>query len=170
MPNYILLHLRGAVLVLLRTLDSDREAPNMRFRRAGSNDRLVLDTCAEMMRRFRLVDARSSTHAASTERSIPHRRESGHDYPIKTMNVRKDPANFQVDTGPILVPRWDAGDRPAALRFDVAHVVYWKRDRAEFVLRRPMTVGSSEDGPVQVTDYSELRFDNATNSILAEII
>lgn len=91
------------------------------------------------------------------------------DYPVKTMNVRQHPANYQVDTGPILIPRWDVVDQPAVLRFDVAHVVYWQNDRAEFVLRRPHTVGVGEVGPIQVTDYSELRFDKAVNTILAEV-
>jgi len=178
MPNYEFCGIFAATeLVLLRThWTSDREAPehalpHERFERVAidlehlpaemmPDDSAVVDATLVNRRlaaRTELVDPASGAKAVI-------------DYPIKTMNVRKDPANFQVDTGPILVPRWDAGDRPAALRFDVAHVVYWKRDRAEFVLRRPMTVGSSEDGPVQVTDYSELRFDNATNSILAEII
>jgi hypothetical protein len=109
-----------------------------------------------LVARTELTDSASGAHAVI-------------DYPVKTMNVRKAPMSFQVDTGPILVPRWDAAGVAAALRFDVAHTVYWKRDRAEFVLRRPHSVGEGASGPIQVTDYSELRFDIATNSILGEV-
>jgi len=41
------------------------------------------------------------------------------EYPVKTMNVGRDPDRFQVDTGPLIVPRFDMGDAPAITRFDV---------------------------------------------------
>lgn len=177
MPNYEFCGIFAATeLVLLRThWTSDREQPehalpNERFERVAIDlvhlPAEIIDTDAGV------VDATLSNRrlVARTELTDPvNGTRAVIDYPVKTMNVRMKPANFQVDTGPLLVPRWDCADKPAPLRFDVAHVVYWKRDRAEFVLRRPMTIAAGDEGPVQVTDYSELRFDNATNTILAEI-
>lgn len=173
MPNYEFCGIFASnELALLRThWTSDREQPEYarpteRFERiaidltrreaeALDTDKAVVEATLDNRR---LVARTELTDLASGARAII-------DYPIKTMNVRREPANFQVDTGPILVPRWDAMDQPAPLRFDMAHTVYWKRDRVEFVLRRPHAVGKG----IQVTDYSELRFDNATNSILGEI-
>jgi hypothetical protein len=91
------------------------------------------------------------------------------EYPIKTMNVRQNPDNYQVDTGPLIIPRFDLLDQEPIIRFDVAHVVYWTSDYAEFVLRRPHTVGEKDGVAVQVTDYSEIRIEAAENEIWGEI-
>lgn len=173
MPNYEFCGIFAAdELAILRThWTSDREEPeyalpNERFERVSidlatmdaemlDTDRAVVEATLANRRLFartELVDPGSGVRALIS-------------YPVKTMNVLRDPVRFQVDTGPILVPRWDAMDLPAALRFDIAHAVYWKRDRVEFILRRPQRVGEE----VRVTDYSQLRFESATNSILCEI-
>jgi hypothetical protein len=177
MPNYEFCGIFAVdELVLLRThWTSDRESPEYakpeeRFERIAidltKGEFEAVDSDAEVVQATlanrRLVARTELTDETTGARAII-------DYPVKTMNVRRDPMSFQVDTGPILVPRWDAASIAAPLRFDVAHAVYWKRDRAEFVLRRPHTVGEGSAGPVQVTDYSELRFDTAINSILGEI-
>lgn len=86
------------------------------------------------------------------------------EYPIKTMNVARDPDRFQVDTGPLIVPRFD-GDGPPIGRFDIAHVVYWTRDKAEFVLRRPHQVGERDGAPIEVTDYTAISIVEAENEI-----
>jgi hypothetical protein len=178
MPNYEFCGIFASdELVLLRThWTSDREAPEYakpedRFERIAidlsQTTFEALDTDATVVHATlanrRLVARTELTDEASGARAII-------DYPVKTMNVRKNPMSFQVDTGPILIPRWDAGDLAAPLRFDVAHAVYWQRDRSEFVLRRPHDVGEGSEAPIQVTDYSELRFDSATNSILGEVV
>lgn len=85
------------------------------------------------------------------------------EYPIKTMNVTRDPYRFQVDTGPIAVPVFESTAEPIG-RFAIAHAVYWQEDRVEFVLRKPHAVGD-----VQVTDYSELSFHAASHEIWAEV-
>ncbi|MGH2550622.1 MAG: hypothetical protein ACRDHN_14605 [Thermomicrobiales bacterium] len=90
------------------------------------------------------------------------------EYPIKTMNVTRDPYRFQVDTGPIIVPLFDSTAEPLG-RFAIAHTVYWQDDRVEFVLRKPHVVGSNGDAPVEVTDYTELSFSAATHEIWAEV-
>lgn len=177
MPNYEFGGIFAAdELVLLRThWTSDREAPEyalpherfdriaidlepMTYELLATDEDVVQATLAN--RRF--VARTTLTDEASGSCAVI-------DYPIRTMNVRTEPMGFQVDTGPILVPRWDTGHMPAPLRFDVAHVVYWKRDRVEFVLRRPHSVGEGSRGPIMVTDYCELRFDSAINEILAEV-
>jgi hypothetical protein len=90
------------------------------------------------------------------------------EYPIKTMNVTTDPAQFQVDTGPIIVPLLEASGEPAITRFAIAHIVYCTHDRAEFILRMPHVVGERDGQPVRVTDYSEIRFTSASHELWGE--
>jgi len=178
MPNYEFCGIFASnELVLLRThWTSDRESPeyakpDVRFERIAIDltpgHFEPLETDADVVRATldnrRLVARTELTDPTNGTRAVI-------DYPIKTMNVRQEPMSFQVDTGPLLVPRWDAADLAPPLRFDVAHVVYWQRDRAEFVLRRPHVVGEGSLGPVRVTDYTQLRFEPANNSILGEVV
>ena len=87
------------------------------------------------------------------------------EYPVKTMNVAREPDRFQVDTGPLILPDFGSTAARGVDRLDLAHVVYWKRDRAEFVVRRPVPV--AEGSAITVTDYSEIRVLDATHHILA---
>lgn len=92
------------------------------------------------------------------------------EYPIKTMNVTTDPGQFQVDTGPLIVPDFSSTKVPHILRFAVAHIVYCSFDRSEFILRRPHVVGERDQQPVSVTDYSEVIFASAEHQMWAEIV
>ena len=77
------------------------------------------------------------------------------EYPIKTMNVVASPPKYQVDTGPLLFPDFASNVPQPIERFAIAHVVYHRYDRAEFILRRPHQVGERDGQPVLVTDYTE---------------
>lgn len=105
----------------------------------------------------RLLVARTTLHDEGTGASAVL------EYPIKTMNVTRDPQRFQVDTGPIIVPLFDSTAEPIG-RFAIAHAVYWQEDRVEFVLRKPHAVGGA-----LVTDYSELSFHAASHEVWAEV-
>lgn len=87
------------------------------------------------------------------------------EYPVKTMNVARNPDRFQVDTGPLILPNVGSSAARGVDRLDLAHVVYWKRDRAEFVVRAPVPV--ADGSPITVTDYSEIRTMPATHRLLA---
>jgi hypothetical protein len=86
------------------------------------------------------------------------------EYPIKTMNVARLPDRFQVDTGPLIVPDFGAQVAHPIERFEVAHVVYNRLDKAEFILRRPTPIGAG-GGPPSTTDYSEVRVTPARTSL-----
>jgi hypothetical protein len=86
------------------------------------------------------------------------------EYPIKTMNVQREPVRFQVDTGPLILPDFGATAPRRIERFEMAHVVYHRADQAEFILRRPRPVIGG--GPA-VTDYTEVLFSPAANSIFS---
>ena len=91
------------------------------------------------------------------------------EYPIKTMNVTRNPDHFQVDTGPVIVPIFESDAADPIARFAIAHVVYWTFDQAEFVLRVPHVVGEKDGQPVEVTDYSEIRVIAAKNEIWGDL-
>lgn len=91
------------------------------------------------------------------------------EYPIKTMNVTRNPDRFQVDTGPIIVPLFESTASDPMERFAVAHAVYWQEDRVEFILRKPHVVGEKDGQAVAVTDYTELRFSAAEQEIWGEL-
>lgn len=105
-----------------------------------------------------LVAVTQIEHAASGIRATI-------EYPVKTMNVARNPDRFQVDTGPLILPDIASTASRGVDRLDLAHVVYWKRDTAEFVVRTPVAVAAGSD--VTVTDYSEIRILGATNHLLA---
>ena len=91
------------------------------------------------------------------------------EYPIKTMNVIKSIPRFQVDTGPILVPNFDSNKKLKVDSLDIAHIVYNQFDRGEYILRKPVQIANTNDGPLSVTDYSELIEYVGINRIFAVI-
>jgi hypothetical protein len=78
------------------------------------------------------------------------------EYPIKTMNVIKGIPRFQVDTGPILVPNFKHDKKLKVNSLDIAHIVYNLFDRGEYISRKPVQIANNDEGPITVTDYSEL--------------
>jgi hypothetical protein len=82
------------------------------------------------------------------------------EYPIKTMNLMETPPRFQVDTGPLILPDFQATVSHVIECFEMAHVVYHGMDKAEFILRKPAP-GSA------TTDYSSVQIMAAHNEILA---
>ncbi len=111
-----------------------------RFAELGSQAEVVDATLDNrpLVSRTELRDERSGTRALL-------------EYPVKTMNVMKNPVRFQIDTGPIIAPDFASTAELAVARFDLAHIVYNLFDRGELILRKPVAVG--EGGAV--TDYSE---------------
>lgn len=90
------------------------------------------------------------------------------EYPIKTMNFQPADDSFQVDTGPLLVPDFSAAAERAIDRLELAHVVYNRLDRAEFILRRPTPIADESGREVcQVLYWSEVREYPARTQILA---
>ena len=66
------------------------------------------------------------------------------EFPVNLINVNADPAQFQVCTGPILLPdlaTWDGAD---LRRIFVADVALTRFDRVEFILRREVEAADAE--------------------------
>ena len=88
------------------------------------------------------------------------------DYPIKTMNVLRTTQQFQIDTGPVLLPDVASAVSHEIERFDLAYILYHQLDRAEFILRRPVGIVPGEPRAV-VTDYSAIQAWQGQNMIYA---
>ena len=87
------------------------------------------------------------------------------EYPVMTMNARKSPPRFQVDTGPLIVPDFESTAERDIERFELAYVGYNVFDKAEFMLRRPKEIAAG----VRVTDYSTVAIFPAHNEILVAV-
>ena len=86
------------------------------------------------------------------------------EYPIKTMNAHEEPAYFQVDTGPILLPDF-LSERPAIEAFEFAFIAWNVPDWAEVVIQDAVPAcPETPDGP-QVCHYSKIQVMDARNEI-----
>jgi len=89
------------------------------------------------------------------------------EYPVATMNAKREPAMFQVDAGPVLVPDFGSKEEHQIERLEQAFVVYNNFDKAEFILLKPVQIEEGTKGPIHVTDYSEVVVLPAANEIWA---
>lgn len=163
-------------LILRTHWTSDEEHPEYarvtdRFERVAI-DRLPLR--AESLQSVDEVVAATLANRALVAQTTLHDDSTGAtavlEYPIKTMNVTREPQQLQVDTGPVIVPLFDSTSEHPIERFAVAHIVYCDLNRAEFILRTPHVVGECEGQPVRVTDYSEICFSSAAHTIWGEVV
>lgn len=91
------------------------------------------------------------------------------EYPIKTMNVNPDRNCFQVDTGPLAFPVSPLTGASSLLEvFRLAHVVFSRLDKAEFILQVPTTLTSGV-ATATVNHYSEVREIAAQNRLLLSL-
>ncbi len=87
------------------------------------------------------------------------------EYPVKTFNFHPERVLFQIDTGPMLWADLDAADADPMTWLRLAHTVFNRFDRAEYVLRGPTpfvvdgrTVGQIEDYQHVVAQPARHRF------------
>lgn len=87
------------------------------------------------------------------------------EYPIKTMNVDPKAMRFQVDTGPVAWPDFEADADQTVARFHRAFTVYNTFDKAEFVIEKPTPIGGGEGAPHYTAHYSDIREVAAQNRL-----
>lgn len=177
MPNYEFcgIFTEREVVILRTHWTSEREQPEYarvsdRFDRVEIRPRTMPaaqigdrgDIVTATLRNRRLVVRTTLEDAESGSSAIL-------EYPVKTMNVTPHHAQWQIDTGPLIVPRFDSVAERAIESFDMAHVVSCNFEKAEFILRLPQIVGEQGREPVRVTDYSQLLFADAAHRFYAEV-
>jgi hypothetical protein len=89
------------------------------------------------------------------------------EYPAKIVNVQHDRPNWQIDTGPILVPDFAATAELLADRLELAYIVFNSWTRAEVLERRPTPVTPAGDRGPQTTHYSTVRQLAVRNEVFA---
>ncbi len=121
-----------------------------------TNEQIVDETLANkpLVGRTEIRDDASGTRAVM-------------EYPIKTMNVLRKPLRYQVDTGPIIVHDFGSTDEMQVERFDIAHVVYNRPDKGEFILRKPKEIIEGGKPLYSVTDYSVVLAYQGSNVLLS---
>lgn len=108
---------------------------------------------------------------ARTEIHDPHHPISAViEYPIKTMNVSPHTHQFQVDTGPVLLPDFTNRGGSQVECFRMAYVVYNTFDRAEFIIRQPTPIMDGGREVTAVTDYQGITVLPAHHQILCSDI
>jgi hypothetical protein len=89
------------------------------------------------------------------------------EFPVKTMNVNDINNIYQVDTGPILLPDFEAKKERMVERFQLAFVAYNKPDEAYFVIQEPIpAVSGQADGP-KMSHYSRIVRTDSKNAVMA---
>ncbi|HEV8635550.1 MAG TPA: hypothetical protein VG370_15095 [Chloroflexota bacterium] len=88
------------------------------------------------------------------------------EYPVKTMNVLREPPRFQVDTGPLILPDFTSTAEHLIERLGMAYAVYNGFDRAEFIRREPTTPPAVDRPFTRTTDYSLIEILSARNEIV----
>ena len=66
------------------------------------------------------------------------------EYPINVMNINVEKKEFQICTGPILLPDLSTWDGQDIHRVFVAHAAFSKFDQVEFILRRSVEAAPKE--------------------------
>ena len=174
MPNYEFAAIWGQdAFVLIRThWSSARDNREHGFNRVRWAD-VHLDVRPLAATRL-LTDAAAIVEATLANRPLvartelwdeAHSKRARLEYPVKTMNLMKDPPRFQVDTGPLILPDFASGAPHAVERFDLAHVVYNAFDKAEFILRRPTPIAEGASPTASTTDYSLVQVLPARNDL-----
>ena len=78
------------------------------------------------------------------------------EYPVKTFNYHPERTLFQMDTGPMLWADLESSDADPMCWLRLAHTVFNRFDRAEFVLRVPTPFLVDGESVGQVEDYQHV--------------
>lgn len=78
------------------------------------------------------------------------------EYPVKTFNYHPERVLFQMDTGPMLWADLDSSEADPMCWLRLAHTVFNRFDRAEFVLRGPTPYLVDSEPVGQVEDYQDV--------------
>jgi hypothetical protein len=88
------------------------------------------------------------------------------EYPIRTMNYHAERRRFQVDTGPVIFPDLTSAAEHSVDRCALAHVIYNRFDRAEFICKRPTPLVHEGQEIGRIQHYSDVRIMPAKHTLL----
>ena len=117
-----------------------------------------------------VVDAARTTVPVVAQTQIADRdrgRRALLEYPVMTLNYHPEHQRFQVDTGPLLWADLSSAESDWIRWLRLAHVVYNRFDRAEFVKRTPTPVVSEGREVCLVEDYQDIHSQDASHVLYA---
>jgi hypothetical protein len=85
------------------------------------------------------------------------------EYPVPYINFHPPIQRFQVDVGPILLPRNPVGDEPPVAQMEFAYIMYNDFESAEFAIRAPTPLGA--ESAVSTLHYSKVVSMKAKNEL-----
>jgi len=90
--------------------------------------------------------------------------------PIKTINWQRETGEWQVDTGPVLLPDLTVPSEQWSAKLRLAYVAFNAPDWAEFIIEEPTPLGegAKEKEPVKTYHYKGQLATPARNVILAQ--
>jgi len=89
------------------------------------------------------------------------------EYPVKTINVRPSGNVYQVDTGPVAFPDFDAEAERLVDRMELSYVAYNRDCEAHFIILRATPVTVRDKEVCRVCHYSEFRRMPAKNVLMS---
>lgn len=125
--------------VEITTLDSD-------FQDHTIDVRVFSDTF-QLTDASQIVEATLANHllgVRSTYRDVARRLSVTVEYPMNLINVVESDSEFQIATGPVIVPDLNTWDGAEVSRVFLAHVSITSFDYVEFILQREVEAAASE--------------------------
>ncbi len=120
-------------------LDEAFQAHQLRLRTFGAAD--TLTSAGDIVTATLAGDW---LNARSTYRDATRGLTVSVEYPVNLINVNTDDGEFQVCTGPVILPDLAAWDGKEVTRVFLAHVAFSSFDHVEFILRREVEAAPAE--------------------------
>ncbi|MDP6059130.1 MAG: sialidase family protein, partial [Pirellulaceae bacterium] len=79
------------------------------------------------------------------------------EFPIKTINFERDRKDWQVDTGPVILPDLSSPPDGWSHTFQLAHIAFRTPYWADFIIDQPTSMGREEDTTEDVEDETAVK-------------
>ncbi len=89
------------------------------------------------------------------------------EFPVKTMNIRHNPDQYQVDTGPVVYPDLSQRFDDWAQQVSLAYVAFNAVDFVDFILEVPLPLVADGRQVAQIMHYAEAKTCVSTNRLWA---
>jgi len=103
-----------------------------------------VSTTADPAQIIRMTLANDLMSARSTYKDSARGLSIAVEYPVNLINVNPVDGEYQVCTGPVIVPDLETWDGEGVTRVFLAHVAFTASDYVEFILRRDVDASDSE--------------------------
>ena len=89
------------------------------------------------------------------------------EFPVKTINFHRDNQDWQVDTGPVILPDLSAPPKEWSHKFQLAHIAFRTPYWADFIVDQPTAVRPDDENSPKTWHYSKRVHRRSRNILLA---